>query len=130
MYNTTIGNYTGVLSLRLAYLNTKLGIYTEETSLNEAKKNYKEALKTIYTNLLASENSINYLKSNIELNNKQLSTIKLKYDLGMITKSEYNTEVANSADLDIQLRSTVDNYNTLKERYKNLGLLFNDIIKI
>jgi hypothetical protein len=123
-YNTTIGSYTGMLSLRLAYLNTKLGIYTQETSLNEAKKNYKEALKTIYTNLIATEDSITYLKSSIELNNKKLSTIKLKYDLGMVTKSEYNTEVANSADLDIQLRSTVDSYNTLKEKIQKPWLAF------
>ena len=123
-YNTTIGSYTGMLSFRLAYLNTKLGIYTQETSLNEAKKNYKEALKTIYTNLLATEDSINYLKSSIELNNKQLSNAKLKCDLGMITKSDYNNQVANSKDLDIQLRSTVDSYNTLKEKIQKPWLAF------
>jgi outer membrane protein TolC len=123
-YNADISGYATMLSLRLAYLNTKLGIYTQETSLNEAKKSYKEALKTIYTNLLATEDTINYLKSNIELNNKQLSIIKLRYDLGMITKSDYNTQVANSSDLDIQLRSTIDSYNTLKEKIQKPWLAF------
>lgn len=123
-YNKGISDYTGKLSLRLAYLNSKLGIYTQETGLNEAKKSYKEALKTIYTNMLATEDSINLLKSNIELNNKQLSVAKLKYDLGMITKSEYNTQVANSEDLDIQLRTAIDGYNTLKEKIQKPWLAF------
>lgn len=123
-YNDAKSGYATALSLRLAYLNSKLGIYTQETSLNEAKKSYKEALKTIYTNMLATEDSINLLKSNIELNNKQLSVAKLKYDLGMITKSEYNTQVANSEDLDIQLRTAIDSYNTLKEKIQKPWLAF------
>lgn len=123
-YNDAKSGYATALSLRLAYLNSKLGIYTQETSLNEAKKSYKEALKTIYTNMLATEDSIDLLKSNIELNNKQLSVAKLKYDLGMITKSEYNTQVANSEDLDIQLRTAIDSYNTLKEKIQKPWLAF------
>lgn len=123
-YNDAKSGYATALSLRLAYLNSKLGIYTQETNLNEAKKSYKEALKTIYTNMLATEDSINLLKSNIELNNKQLSVAKLKYDLGMITKSEYNTQVANSEDLDIQLRTAIDGYNTLKEKIQKPWLAF------
>lgn len=115
-YNTAKSGYATALSLRLAYLNNKLGVYTQEVSLEETKKAYKESLKSLYTNLLATEDTINYLNNNIQLNNKQLSAYKLKYDLGLMTKSDYDTQVANTDDFDIQLRSTVDSYNTLKEK--------------
>lgn len=123
-YNTNISAYTTTLSLRLAYLNSKLGVYTQETALGETKKTYKESLKTIYTNLLATEDNINYLKSSIQINNRQLSTLKLKSDLGLMTKSDYDTQVANSQDLDIQLRTAIDSYNTLKEKIQKPWLAF------
>lgn len=123
-YNTAKSGYATALSLRLAYLNNKLGVYTQEVSLEETKKAYKESLKSLYTNLLATEDTINYLNNNIQLNNKQLSAYKLKYDLGLITKSEYDSQVANNDDFDIQLRSTVDSYNTLKEKIQKPWLAF------
>lgn len=123
-YNTAKSGYTTALSLRLAYLNNKLGIYAKKIELEETKKAYKESLKTLYTNLLATEDTIDYLKNTIQLNNKQLSTYKLKYDLGLMTKSDYDTQVANTQDLDIQLRSTVDSYNTLKEKIQKPWLAF------
>ena len=82
-YTTSVATYTGALAGRLIYLNTKLGIYENETSLDETKKQFKEQLRTIYTNLITTEDNINTLKKNIELNNKQLSNAKLKYDLGL-----------------------------------------------
>lgn len=115
-YNDAKSGYTIALSKRLGYLNTKLGIYTQQITLEETKKAYKESLKTLYTNLLATEDTIEYLKNTIQLNNKQLGNYKLKYDLGLMTKSDYDTQVANTQDLDIQLRTTVDSYNTLKEK--------------
>lgn len=123
-YNTAKSGYATALSLRLAYLNSKLGVYTQETSLEETKKTYKESLKTIYTNLLAAEENINYLKNNIQLNNKQISISKLKYDLGLITKLDYDTQVAGNQDLDIQLRNAVDSYDTLKEKIQKPWLAF------
>lgn len=123
-YNATIGAYSTMLSKRLTYLNTKLGIYKQETGLDEARKSYKDSLKTLYTNLLDTEENINYLKKNIELSNKQLSNTKLKYDLGLITKSEYDNQIATSDDLDIQLRSSVDSYNNLRNQIEKPWLVF------
>ncbi|MFT8347357.1 TolC family protein [Clostridium saccharoperbutylacetonicum] len=107
--------YSNALSARLGYLSTKLGMDTTDISLNMTKKQLKDTLRTLYTNLLAQEDKINSTKSNIELTNKQLSNAKLKYDLGLMTKSDYDTLVVNSLDLNIQLRSAIDSYNTLKE---------------
>ena len=123
-YNTAITNYTASLSNRLIYLTSKLGVYSDETTLNETKKNLKEQLRGLYTKLVTTEDSINLLKKNIELNNKQLSDAKLKYDLGLITKSEYNNLVVNSEDLDLQLRSAIDSYNTLKEDIQKPWIAF------
>lgn len=123
-HNNDISGYTTALSARLGYLNNKLGVYAQKISLEETKKSYKESLKTLYTNLLATEDTINYLNNTVQLNNKQLSTYKLKYDLGLITKSDYDTQVANTQDLDIQLRTAVDSYNTLKEKIQKPWLAF------
>ena len=123
-YNKSIANYTGALSARLTYLNTKLGVYTNETTLNETKKSFKEQLRSFYTKLLTTEDSINLLKKNIELNNKQLSNAKLRSDLGIITKSDYNTLVVSSEDLELQLRSAIDSYNTLKEQIQKPWIAF------
>ena len=116
--------YTAGLSARLTYLNSKLGVYQNETNVTETKKKFKDQLRTFYTNLLSTEDSITTLKKNIELNNKQLSDAKLKYDLGMMTKSDYDALVVNSKDLEIQLRTLIDNYNTLKEEIQKPWIAF------
>jgi len=123
-YNAVRQKYVTDLSARLVYLNSKLGAYTSETNINETKKKFKDQLRSFYTNLLTTEDSINLLKKNIELSNKQLSNAKLRYDLGLITKSDYNTQVVSSEDLDIQLRSAIDSYNTLKEEIQKPWIAF------
>ena len=123
-YNQERTIYAAKLSGRLAYLNAKLGTYESETNINETKKKFKDQLRSFYTNLLTTEDSINLLKKNIELNNKQLSDAKLKWDLGLITKSDYNNQVVSSEDLDLQLRSAIDSYNTLKEQIQKPWIAF------
>jgi hypothetical protein len=123
-YNQERTIYAAKLSGRLAYLSAKLNTYEGETNLNETKKKFKDSLRSMYTNLLSTEDSINLLKKNIELNNKQLSNAKLKYDLGMMTKSDYNTQAVNTQDLELQLRSAIDSYNTLKEEIQKPWIAF------
>ncbi len=125
-YNKKINKYTSILSSRLTYLKTKLSNYQDQTNLNENKKKFKDNLKTYYTNLLASEEKINYYKKNIEINNEKLSNLKIKYDLGMITDSDYNTQVEISEDLDFQLRSEIINYNILKEDLQKPWIAFSN----
>jgi len=125
-YNSTINKYTGILASRLTYLNTKLNNYQDETNLNENKKKFKDSLKGYYTDLLTSEDKINYLKKNIEINNENLSNLKLKYDLGMITESAYNTEVVKSEQSDLDLRAEVINYNNLKEKIQKPWIAFSN----
>ena len=125
-YNNTVNKYTGILAARLTYLNTKLGNYQDETNLNKNKKDFKDQLKTLYTNLLASEDNINYDKKNIEITNENLSNLKLKYDLGMITESAYNAEAINSEQADLDLRAEVINYNIIKEKIQKPWIAFSN----
>lgn len=97
-----------------AYLDAKFGVAGKSVSVSEKKKAYKQMLNAYYTTLLSLEKNINVLKSNIELTNKQLSVSKLQCDLGLITKTQYDSQVAASEDLEINLRSLIDNYNKIK----------------
>lgn len=123
-YKEAEGKYSSAIPARLSYLGTKLTIDENQTNLNESKKQFKDQLKTLYTNLITAQDNINYIKQNIELSNKNLSDAKLKYDLGMITESAYNTQVLSSEDLNIQLRSQIDTYNTLKQEIQKPWIAF------
>ncbi|BCZ44193.1 multidrug transporter [Clostridium gelidum] len=117
-YQVAKNAYTNKLSDRISYLTTRLAISGNQTALEINKKQLKDNLKQLYTNILSKEADIEYLKGKIELNNKKLSNAKLKYDLGMMTKSEYTKLIVDdqgSEDLDIQLRTDIDTYNTFKE---------------
>ena len=123
-YNSARNSYTSILASRLTYFKTKLSNYQDEFTLNDNKKKFKDNLKTYYTNLLASEDKINYYKKNIIINNEKLSNAKFKCDLGMMTESDYNTQVLSCEDLDLQLRSEIINYNNLKEQIKKPWIAF------
>jgi len=116
--------YAYKLSMRLAYLNAKIGTYEAETNLDETKKQFKEQLRNFHTMLTTTQDNINLLKKNIELNNKQLRILKVKYDAELITKTDYDYQIANSEELDIQLRSAIDRYNTLKEEIQKPWIVF------
>lgn len=118
-YQSDKNAYTNKLNERISYLTNRLTIYESQTNLEINKKQLKDGLKQLYTNILSTEDSIDSLKQKIELNNKKLSNAKLKYDLGLMTKSDYTKLIVDeqgSDDLDIQLRNTIDTYNTLKEK--------------
>jgi hypothetical protein len=123
-YNKVINKYTGILASRLTYFKTKLSNYQDEFTLNDNKKKFKDSLKAYYTSLLASEDKINYYKKNIIINNEKLSNAKFKYDLGMMTESDYNTQVLSCEDFDLQLRSEIINYNSLKEEIQKPWIAF------
>lgn len=118
--------YTFKLSNRLAYLNAKLRTYESETNLDETKKQFKEQLRSLYTMLTTIEDNINLLKRNIEMSNKQLRILKVKYDSGLATKSDYDHQVVNSEELDIQLRCAIDRYNILKEEIQKPWIVFSN----
>lgn len=115
-YNGQKGAYVSMLSARLTYLQSRYSMNESQTNLDEGKKSYKEALRTIYTNMVNIERNIDLIKQNLELQNKQLRLSKTQYDLGLMTKIDYDQKVNDCETLNIQLRTLVDQYNQLKEQ--------------
>lgn len=114
-FNAALANYNKSITDYRTYLETRYNYNAAKVGLDEKKKSYKQILKDSYANLLDLENKINVMKSNVEINNKQLSNAKLKYDMGLMTKSDYNTQVITNLDFDNNLRALVTSYNTLKD---------------
>ncbi|OOM82431.1 outer membrane efflux protein [Clostridium puniceum] len=98
------------------YLEQKFAYSTSVYTLNETTKGLKNGLKESYASLLDMENSIKVMKSTMEVKNKELANSKLKYDLGLITKTDYNSLILDNDDLETNLRTAINNYNTLKEQ--------------
>ncbi|WP_294154235.1 TolC family protein [uncultured Clostridium sp.] len=113
-YTNGLSAYTAMIGARMNYLQNKSSVITSELQLKETKDQYKKALRTMYTNLVNIEKSIDLINSNVELDNKQLRIIKVNYDLGLKTKLEYDKSVNESETLNIQLKTTINSYNTLK----------------
>lgn len=107
--------YVGAIKSRMAYLGTKQGIFADETNISADKKRLKDSLKGYYTDLLKNDAQMEYDKKNIEINNEKLRNAKLKHDLGMMTDTDYNTIVVSNEAYNLQLRTDIINYNTLKE---------------
>lgn len=122
-YEAAEKEYLGEWATYGQYLESKYGVSSGIVTLDENKKSLKNGLKESYTALLDLENNINVMKSTIEVNNKQLSVAKLQYDMGLITKTQYDKQVLASEDLQTNLRTLIDNYNKLKNNIQKPWLL-------
>lgn len=105
------------------YLQNKYNLSSSRVSLEDNKNNLKKGLKESYANLLDMENTINVSKANIEVKNKELSISKLKYDEGLMTKTAYDKLVLDNGDLETALRTSINDYNTLKNKIQKPWLL-------
>lgn len=113
-YQKALDQYKDDLGKYTSYLTQKFTVASTSASLSEEKRTLKNGLNTCYTTLLKLGDNINVLKAQMDLTNKQLSNMKLKYDLGLVTKTDYDTQVLASDDQEINLRALIDNYNKLK----------------
>ena len=121
--SNALSKYTGILSARMNYLSQKSAAEISEIQLNETKDQYKKSLRTMYTNLLNIEKSIDLIQANVELKNKQVKVDKINYDLGLKTKLEYDKSVNECETLNNQLLSAIDNYNNLKAQLEKPWLV-------
>ena len=97
-----------------SYLSSKYELNSSEVSISEGKKTLKKGLIDSYTALLNLEDNINMLKSQMELTNRKLEITRTQYNGGLATKLDYDTAVVASQEIEISLRSLIDNYNKLK----------------
>ena len=96
-----------------------------EVKLDEAKKNLKNGLKDCYSTLLALENKINTLNDQIKSTNTKLRFAKSQVDIGMMTENDYKAQILKSEDLDIGLRTLINNYNTLRDNIEKPWIISN-----
>ena len=115
-YEAALAGYNAEVIQYRTYLEQRYGSSAAAVGLEEKRKSYKKILNESYASLLDLENKINVMKSSTAVDNKQLSIAKLKYDMGLITKTEYNKQVLSldKEDLEVTLRTYIDNYNKLK----------------
>lgn len=105
------------------YLQNKYNLSSSKVSLEENRKNLKKGLKESYASLISMENDINVAKTNIDVKNKELSIAKLKYDEGLMTKVAYDKLVLENGTLETDLRTSINDYNTLKNKNQKPWLL-------
>ncbi|RQN12010.1 TolC family protein [Clostridium butyricum] len=115
-YKKNLENYKVNLQLRLQYLGNKLSNYTDETTLSETKKQFKQTLRNYYMLLEKTKSDIDRKQQEILINNTKLRNMKIKYDLGMITKNEYDSRVLDNQGLALDLRNSILDYNDYKNK--------------
>lgn len=108
----------GVLAAYKGYLEAKKGSESASAGANITEKMYKNILRSNYSTILAMEDGIDQLMTNIEINNKSLENTKLQYQLGLMTTNDYNTAVTGYKQLDISLRQTLNEYYQLKTGFE------------
>jgi outer membrane protein TolC len=105
------------------YLQNKYNLSNSKVTLEENKKNLKKGLKESYASLLDMGNTITVAKTNIQVKNNELSIAKLKYDEGLMTKTAYDKLVLDNGTLETDLRASINDYNTLKNKIQKPWLL-------
>lgn len=123
-YQSSLSIYMSQLSARMAYLQQKYGLDATEVQLSEARKEYKNALRNMYASLKSSEAAIDLLQENIEYENKQIRLAKVNYDLGLMTKLNYDTKVNALEANQVALRNYVNSYNSLKAKFEKPWIAF------
>lgn len=123
-YQSSLSTYMSQLSARMAYLQQKYALDATENGLTEARKSYKNGLREMYTNLKSIESAIDLLQQNIEFENKQIRLSKVNYDLGLMTKLAYDTKVNDLETNQVNLRTSINNYNTLKASLEKPWITF------
>ena len=115
-FNTTEYNTAknGALAAYKGYLEAKKGSESASAGVNIKEKTYKNMLRSNYSNILAMEDGIDQLITNIDIANKSLANTKLQYQLGLMTTNDYNTAATGYRQLDISLRQTLNQYYQLK----------------
>lgn len=122
-YNKDIQSYQSDLSNYSSYLDLKYSVDSSRVTIDESKKTLTNSIKGLYSQLLDYENQIAQVQENIKLTNKQLEFAKLQYDLGLTTKSDYDNTVLKAQDLDTNLRTLINTYNTLTDEIQEPWLV-------
>lgn len=95
------------------YLNAKYSANSATLSIEDSRDNLVQSLLSSYATLLSLEEQINMLNSQTSLLEKQLATAQVQCNVGLMTKHDYNKQANNLEDLQYNLLTLVNNYNSL-----------------
>ncbi|MCC0652866.1 TolC family protein [Clostridioides sp. ES-S-0001-03] len=113
-YNLERQTYASGLTTYANYLQQKYNTENGLVTLEDSKKALKKGLIDSYAQLLALEDTIGTTKKQLELSEKQLKNTKLRYDLGLITLTDYKKQVVSNEDAKNSYDTLIVNYNSLK----------------
>lgn len=109
-----------------SYLDSKYSVDEATVKLADTRKSLLNGLKESYAALLDLQNKIDLLNDQIKSTNTKLKYAKSQVDLGLITENTYQAQVLKSEDLDTQLRSLINSYNSLKNGIQKPWILGNN----
>jgi len=124
-YQKAQQTYLTMLNANGSYIDGKYSMQESEVKLDDAKKTLKNALKDCYSSLVALENKINTLNAQVKSTNTKLRYAKSQVDIGMMTENDYKAQILKSEDLDIGLRTLINNYNTLRDNIEKPWIISN-----
>lgn len=113
-YNLERQTYAAGLTTYANYLQQKYNTENGLVTLEDSKKALKKGLIDSYAQLLALEDTIQITKKQLDLSEKQLKNTKLRYDLGLITLTDYKKQVVSNDDAKNSYDTLIVNYNSLK----------------
>lgn len=113
-YNLERQTYLAGLTTYANYLQQKFNTENGLVTLEDSKKALKKGLIDSYAQLLALEDTIQITKKQLDLSEKQLKNTKLRYDLGLITLTDYKKQVVSNEDAKNSYDTLIVNYNSLK----------------
>lgn len=113
-YNNERQTYASGLTTYANYLQQKYNTENGLVTLEDSKKALKKGLIDSYAQLLALEDTIDITKKQLELSEKQVKNTKLRYDLGLITLTDYKKQVVSNEDAKNSYDTLIVNYNSLK----------------
>ena len=113
-YNLERQTYAAGLTTYANYLQQKFNTENGLVTLEDSKKALKKGLIDSYAQLLALEDTIQITKKQLDLSEKQLKNTKLRYDLGLITLTDYKKQVVSNQDAKNSYDTLIVNYNSLK----------------
>ncbi|HGM1124136.1 TPA: TolC family protein [Clostridioides difficile] len=113
-YNNERNTYALGLTTYANYLQQKYNTENSLVTLEDSKKALKKGLIDSYAQLLALEDTIQITKKQLDLSEKQLKNTKLRYDLGLITLTDYKKQVVSNEDAKNSYDTLIVNYNSLK----------------
>ncbi|SJS77509.1 TolC family protein [Clostridioides difficile] len=113
-YNNERNTYALGLTTYANYLQQKYNTENSLVTLEDSKKALKKGLIDSYAQLLALEDTIQVTKKQLDLSEKQLKNTKLRYDLGLITLTDYKKQVVSNEDAKNSYDTLIVNYNSLK----------------